>query len=218
MSNVPPASQMYPVVAGAIVPVYNLPGVDLVLTRQLVSQIFRQCCSAQCPTASCRGWSANTNTSNACADDVSLWTDPKILALNPGLDARLKELRIDPRIRVVVREDTSGMTEIFKKSLASFEGAFGAQIGTSSEPDWASACVDRRQKNAGVSAAVIAMPGSIGSVQLPRRHTREREGENREREREHGGERGGERGGLFIRSPEPPRVRRGRGGAAHPQW
>ncbi len=60
----------------------------------------------------------------------------------------------------------SGTTEIWKKALASFEPAFAAQIGTSSQPAWAFATHATppffRDTNAGVGAFVSVQPYSMG--------------------------------------------------------
>ncbi len=135
---------MYPAVAGAVVPIFNVEGVDdLVLTPLLLSQIFRQCVPGF-----------------VCADgSVSNWNDPRIVKLNPqhkdALDAA-------GEMKVVVRQDMSGTTEIWKKSLAAFESAFGNQIGTSKSSVWFNASVTRANLNAGVAATVLAVKNTIG--------------------------------------------------------
>jgi len=108
--------QMYPMVAGAVVPVYNIafkpvptPAAGasavalpkLILDRQSLVDIY----SAK----------------------VTMWNDPEILALNPGL----KDYMPAAAITTVHRSDASGTTEIFTRALSSFSSdwkAGGAQI------------------------------------------------------------------------------------------
>jgi phosphate transport system substrate-binding protein len=102
--------QMYPMLAGAVVVIYNVkwntvqgPSVGagtptpapaaiptLILDRQTLVDIY-----------------------NA---KVTTWNDPKIVALNPGL----KDYLPAAKITAVHRSDGSGTTEIFTKSLTSF--------------------------------------------------------------------------------------------------
>jgi phosphate transport system substrate-binding protein len=139
--------QMYPMVAGAVVPVYNIKWAKnfptgttvpvLVLDRQTLVDIY-----------------------NA---KVTKWNDPEIVATNPGL----KDYLPASAITAVHRSDGSGTTEIFTKSLTSFSTAWTAGGATSVE--WP---VDKAgngiggKGNQGVAAAVINTPNSIGYVEL----------------------------------------------------
>ncbi len=139
--------QMYPMLAGAVVPVYNLSWAKefpadvkvpaLVLDRQTLVDIY-----------------------NA---KITKWNDPAIVALNPGLDGYLP----DATITAVHRSDGSGTTEIFTKALASFSADWTA--GGASSIEWP---VDKAgngiggKGNQGVAAAVINTPNSIGYVEL----------------------------------------------------
>lgn len=139
--------QMYPMLAGAVVPIYYLvPAKDypegftpptLVLDRQTLVDIY------------------NATVTN--------WSDPKIVELNP----ELAEYLPDEQITVVHRSDGSGTTEIFTKALAAFSSAWTAGAGSSVE--WP---VDKAgngvggKGNQGVAAAVINTPNSIGYVEL----------------------------------------------------
>jgi phosphate ABC transporter phosphate-binding protein len=139
--------QMYPMVAGAVVPVYNIKWAKdfatgamvpvLVLDRQTLVDIY-----------------------NA---KVTKWNDPKILATNPDL----KDYLPASAITAVHRSDGSGTTEIFTKSLASFSADWTA--GGASSVQWP---VDKAgtgiggKGNQGVAAAVINTPNSIGYVEL----------------------------------------------------
>jgi len=140
--------QMYPMVAGAVVPVYNIafksvptPAAGqttialpaLILDRQTLVDIYYA--------------------------KVTKWNDPKIIALNPGLADYLP----DAAITTVHRSDASGTTEIFTKSLTSFSPDWTA--GGASSVQWPGKGLGGKG-NAGVAAQVIANPNSIGYVEL----------------------------------------------------
>jgi phosphate ABC transporter phosphate-binding protein len=140
--------QMYPMVAGAVVPVYNIafkpvptpePGKTaiklpaLVLDRQTLVDIYN--------------------------GKVTTWNDPKIIALNPGLVDYIPAATIV----TVHRSDSSGTTEIFTKSLTSFSTDWTA--GGASSVQWPGKSLGGKG-NAGVAAQVIANPNSIGYVEL----------------------------------------------------
>ncbi len=139
--------QMNPMLAGAVVPIYNIKWAKdfasgakvpvLILDRQTLVDIY-----------------------NA---KVTKWNDPKILATNPDLAGYLP----DAAITAVHRSDGSGTTEIFTKSLASFSVEWTA--GGASSVEWP---VDKAgngiggKGNQGVAAAVINTPNAIGYVEL----------------------------------------------------
>jgi phosphate transport system substrate-binding protein len=139
--------QMYPMLAGAVVNVYNIKWAKeipsgtmlpvLVLDRQTLVDIYNGV--------------------------VNNWNDAKIVALNPGLAEYLP----DANITVVHRSDGSGTTEIFTKALTSFSADWTA--GGASSVEWP---VDKAgngvggKGNQGVAAAVVSTPNSIGYVEL----------------------------------------------------
>eukprot|EP00965_Chrysotila_dentata_P257947 6213053-Pleurochrysis_carterae.AAC.2 len=108
---------VYPVTASAIVPVSNLPGLSatehagLVLDTEALAAIF---CSSK------------------CTHGITHWDDPRIVLTNPVLNAR--GLLVHERIRVVVRGDGSGSSEIFRGALSGFSAEFRAAVGVSSRP------------------------------------------------------------------------------------
>ncbi len=140
--------KMYPMVAGAVVPVYNIafkpvPTPEagktaitlpkLVLDRQTLVDIYN--------------------------GTVTTWNDPKIIALNPDM----KDYLPAAPITTVHRSDASGTTEIFTRALTAFS------------PDWKAGGAQSVQwpgkgqggkGNAGVAAIVINTPNSIGYVEL----------------------------------------------------
>jgi phosphate transport system substrate-binding protein len=136
--------QMYPMLAGAVVPVYNIDGLTagdpvLVLDRQTLVGIY-----------------------NA---KITKWNDPAIAALNPDLASKLP----DASITAVHRSDGSGTTEIFSKALASFSQEWKTNVGSGTAIEWP---VDKAgtgvggKGNQGVAAAVQNTPNSIGYVEL----------------------------------------------------
>jgi len=139
--------QMYPIVASAVVPIYNIAWAKevaadvklpaLVLDRQTLVDIFN--------------------------GKVTKWNDPAIVALNPDLTDYLP----DAGITVVHRSDGSGTTEIFTKALTAFSTDWTA--GGASSVEWP---VDKAgngvggKGNQGVAAAVINTPNSLGYTEI----------------------------------------------------
>ena len=139
--------QLYPILAGAVVIIYNFKPATaypddfetpaLVLDRQTLVDIYN--------------------------GTVNRWNDPRILALNPLLAGYLPEASIT----VVHRSDASGTTELLAKSLTSFSADWTA--GSTSAIDWP---VDGTgngvgaKGNQGVAEAVINTANSLGYVEL----------------------------------------------------
>eukprot|EP00667_Euglena_gracilis_P003863 EG_transcript_3874 len=134
-----PDLQLYPTAATAVVPIFNLgPTVSrIVLTTTLLAQIYE--------------------------GTVTYWGDSRITALNPNLT---QSLPAGQRIILVVRSDSSGTTEIFKKALASFDPGFQAQVGTSSAPVWPGVTAVAQSGNQGVVAYVMNTPYALGYSEL----------------------------------------------------
>jgi len=133
--------QMYPMVASAVVPIYNIAfqnvpdgtkPATLVLDRQTLVDIFN--------------------------GKVNKWNDPAIVALNPDIASYLP----DAGITVSHRSDGSGTTEIFTKALTSFSADWTA--GGASAIEWPVGVGGKG--NQGVSATVINTPNSIGYVEI----------------------------------------------------
>lgn len=136
--------QMYPMLAGAVVNIYNIqwttqeaPKAALILDRETLVGIYN--------------------------GTITKWNDPAIVALNPDLAAALP----DAPITVVHRSDGSGTTEIFTKSLTSFSEKWTA--GGAASVEWP---VDKAgngvgaKGNPGVAGSVLNSPNSIGYVEL----------------------------------------------------
>ncbi len=136
--------QMYPMLAGAVVPIYNIEGLTpddppLVLDRETLANMYLA--------------------------KVTEWNDPAILSLNPDLSSKLPEAAIT----VVHRSDGSGTSEIFTKALSSFSQEWNEAVGAGAAVEWP---VDKAgngvggKGNQGVAAAVQNTPNSIGYVEL----------------------------------------------------
>jgi phosphate transport system substrate-binding protein len=67
-------------------------------------------------------------------------------------------------IKVVVRADGSGTTEIFTSHLSAISPSFKSKVGASKEPNWKFAVL-KGPKNDGVAALVKQTDGAIGYVQ-----------------------------------------------------
>ena len=123
---------MIPSCAGSVVPAYNLPGVaHLNLSGEVLAEIFM--------------------------GGISTWSDPRIAALNPGVN--LPATAITP----AWRSDGSGTTYIFTKYLATQSPVFRGTIGTGKQVKWP---VGQGGKgNDGVAAIVQQTAGAIGYIE-----------------------------------------------------
>jgi phosphate transport system substrate-binding protein len=149
--------QMYPMLAGAVVNIYNIK----------FNTLKTPATGAGTPTPTAAPIPALVLDRQTLVDiynaKVTMWNDPKIVALNPGL----KDLLPAAKITVAHRSDGSGTTEIFTKSLTSFSKDWTA--GGAQSVQWP---VDKAgngiggKGNAGVAAVVISTPNSIGYVEL----------------------------------------------------
>ncbi len=134
-----PTLQMFPTVAGAIVPIYNIKEITSGLTLD------------------------GTTIAGIYLAKITKWNDPAIAALNPGLKLP------DQPIAAVHRSDGSGTTEAFTKFLAaaSDEWKNGPKAGSAVEwpVDKAGNGIGGKG-NPGVTAAVQNTPYSLGYVEL----------------------------------------------------
>ena len=130
--------QMYPMVAGAVVPAFNLTDekgkaiTKLTLSRDTLAKIF--------------------------LGKITNWNDAALVALNPKVTLPNKP------ITTVHRSDGSGTTEIFTKALSSFSDEWKTKVGGASTVQWPNGLGG--PGNAGVAAAVKNTPSSIGYVEL----------------------------------------------------
>ena len=143
-----PDVQMYPVVAGAVTPVYNLPEIDsatgkssLVLTKETLSLIY--------------------------AGVITKWNDNRIKSAN---QASIQSILPDENILVSVRKDSSGTTEAWTKALSQFSNTFKNNIGASKLPSWgthiANSVLNELDTGYGLASFVRGNEYSIGYVVL----------------------------------------------------
>jgi phosphate transport system substrate-binding protein len=124
-----------PMTSGATAIIVNLQGISsgqLKLTGDVLAQIYLK--------------------------TISKWNDPKITALNPGLNLP------DQAIAVVHRSDSSGTTYIFTNYLAKVNEAWKNRPGNATSVNWPGDIGG--QGSAGVAGQVQQIPGAIGYVEL----------------------------------------------------
>jgi phosphate transport system substrate-binding protein len=142
--------QMYPMVASAVVPVYNITydKFDAAKDKPLPALILDRATLA-----------------NIYLGKIKTWNDPAIVALNPDLKDHLPA----KNITAVHRSDGSGTTEIFTNALTAFSEEWAAGPKAGSAVQWP---VDKAgngiggKGNQGVAGAVLNTPNSIGYVEL----------------------------------------------------
>ncbi len=136
---------MFPTVAGAVVLIYNIPlakGVANPATPLPVLVFDRQ------------------TLVGIYNSTITQWNDPAIVALNPAW----KDYLPAADITTVHRSDGSGTTEIFTKALTSFSTDWKA--GGAASIEWPKGNNVGGKGNAGVAAAVMSTPNSIGYVEI----------------------------------------------------
>ena len=135
-----PGVQMFPSVAGAVVPTYNVSDLTdqaaLVLDSEAITNIF--------------------------LGNITKWNDPAIAALNPNLTLPDKD------IIVVHRSDGSGTTFIFTSYLSAVSDDWNNNVGASSSVEWPVGLGGKG--NEGVAGTVSQNDGSIGYVELAYAH------------------------------------------------
>jgi phosphate transport system substrate-binding protein len=95
---------------------------------------------------------------NICLKKITSWSDPRITALNPGLNLP------DTAIAVVHRSDGSGTTYIFTNYLSKISTEWNTKVGNATSVNWPGDIGG--EKNAGVAGQVKQIPGAIGYVEL----------------------------------------------------
>lgn len=133
LSSAPRKLLHIPMVLGAVTVTYNLPEVkSLRLNAAALSDIFM--------------------------GKITKWNDPKLKALNTGLQLP------DRKIVVVHRSDGSGTTSIFTDYLAKVSPAWKTAVGAGKSVSWPAGL--GAKGNEGVAGLVRQMPGAIGYVEL----------------------------------------------------
>lgn len=125
-----------PVVLGAVVPVYNLDGLDkpLNFTGPVLAAIY--------------------------LGKLTKWNDPALKELNPGV--ALPDLGIQP----VFRSDSSGTSNIFTEYLSKVSPEFKEKVGASTSPAFPQGVGIGKPKTDGVAGHVASTRGAIGYVEL----------------------------------------------------
>jgi phosphate transport system substrate-binding protein len=124
-----------PTVAGADVITYNLPGnPKLKLDGEAIAGIF--------------------------LGNITKWNDPKIAALNPGVE--LPDVGIIP----VHRSDGSGTTFIFTDYLSSISPVWADSVGKGTSVKWPASIGIGAKGNEGVAGQVKQLSGAVGYVEL----------------------------------------------------
>jgi phosphate transport system substrate-binding protein len=124
-----------PIVAGGVAVIYNLPGSPkLKLDGDTLANIF--------------------------LGNITKWNDPKITALNPGVD--LPDLAIVP----VHRADGSGTSFIFTDYLSAVNPAWADSVGKGSSVKWPAGIGLAAKGSEGVAGQVKQQPGGIGYAEL----------------------------------------------------
>jgi len=122
-----------PMVLGSVTITYNMPGVNgLRLTPAVIAEIFM--------------------------GKITRWNDPKLLALNTGVQLQ------DKKIVVVHRSDGSGTTSIFTDYLAKVSPEWKTAVGAGKSVNWPTGL--GAKGNEGVSGLIKQMPGAIGYCEL----------------------------------------------------
>ena len=135
MAAVKTGVQLIPVVAGSIVLAYNLEGLggELQLRRDIYVDIF--------------------------LGKITTWNDPRITAINPGLNLP------GDNIAIVVRQDSSGTTYAFTNHLSAVSEAWRNRgPGTGRVIDWPGNAMVA-PGNEGVAGRIKQSKGSIGYVE-----------------------------------------------------
>lgn len=125
-----------PMTLGAVVPIYNVPGVNkpLVFSGPVLADIFR--------------------------GQITVWNDPAIAKLNPGVKLP------DAGITVVHRSDGSGTTYVFTEYLSKVSPDFAKAPGTGTTVNWPVDDKVGAKGNEGVAGVVGKTPGTIGYAEL----------------------------------------------------
>ena len=135
MSNAPGKILHLPVVAGGVAVIYNLKGdPKLKLDSDVIANIY--------------------------LGNITKWNDPKITALNPGMD--LPDVPIIP----VHRSEGSGTTFIFTDYLSSVNSAWADTVGKSTSVKWPAGIGLGAKGSEGVAGQVKQIPGAIGYAEL----------------------------------------------------
>ncbi len=123
-----------PITIGGVVPIYNIPGIQkgLKFTGEILADIY--------------------------LGKITKWNDPRLAAINPGVDLPDKE------IVVVHRSDGSGTTFVWTSYLSCVSQEWREKVGRGTSVNWPIGL--GAKGNEGVAATVQQTPYSIGYVEF----------------------------------------------------
>lgn len=126
--------RLIPATAGMVVLAYNLPGLDgpLKLSHDVYPAIL--------------------------AGEITRWSDPRIVAANPGLHLP------DSMIAIIGRLDSSGTTFALSSNLSAVSPSWKSRHGVATRVDWPSSAMLVRG-NEGVAGRIKVTEGAIGYVE-----------------------------------------------------
>jgi phosphate transport system substrate-binding protein len=90
--------------------------------------------------------------------NITSWNDPKIKALNPGVN--LPSTKVTP----IYRSDGSGDSFVFSSYLSAVSPEFKSKVGASTQPPFPTGT--GAAKNSGVAASIASTDGAIGYVAI----------------------------------------------------
>jgi phosphate transport system substrate-binding protein len=127
-----------PTVLGAVVPIFNVPGVgDIKFSGEVLAEIF--------------------------LGKINRWDDPRIVSDNPGVNlSAIPE--VAKKIIVVHRSDGSGTSFIWTDYLSKVDKDWASGPGKGASPSWPVGVGGKG--NEGVAGLVRQLPGAIGYVEL----------------------------------------------------
>jgi phosphate transport system substrate-binding protein len=131
-----PSLQMFPMVAGAVVPSYNVS--ELKDAKPLIFD--------------------GSTLANIFLGKITKWNDPAIAALNPGVTLP------DKSIVVAHRSDGSGTSFIFTSYLSAVSDEWKTKVGASTSVQWPVGLGGKG--NEGVSGLIAQNDGAIGYIEL----------------------------------------------------
>ncbi|MGB8647401.1 MAG: phosphate ABC transporter substrate-binding protein PstS [Anaerolineae bacterium] len=134
-----PGIQMFPTVAGGIVPTYNIKGDDGNIITATIKFPY-------------------TSLADIFLGKITKWNDPVLAQANPDLKLPAKD------IIIVHRSDGSGTTFAFTDYLSKVSDAWKTQVGSATSVKWPSGLGGKG--NEGVAANVTQNDGAIGYVEL----------------------------------------------------
>ena len=119
-----PNAWMLPSLAGAVAIVFNVPGIDSGKLRITREQL-----------------------ADVFLGKITRWSSLANATMNPSL------LNVTESITLIVRRDSSGVTEVLTSALSSFSDEWRTSVGTSSLPKWPGAPI-RPESDGGAAIAV----------------------------------------------------------------